>query len=70
MSPDPERVGVIVIRVWREPPEGSLRARITWKVDVTSADEAVSRPAAGVEQILDAVRGWLDAMARESATGP
>ena len=61
MGPDTERVGVIVIRAWTEAPDGSLRARITWTLDVSRSGEEQSRAAASGEQVLAAVREWLDA---------
>jgi hypothetical protein len=53
-----ERAGVIVVRVWIEG-DASARARITASSDLSS-DEQTIAVAAGVEQIVAAVRDWLE----------
>ncbi len=58
MSRDTERVSVIVIRAWTD---DSLRARITWTLDVSRSGEEENRAAASGEQVLAAVCEWLDA---------
>ncbi len=64
-----ERAGAIVVRVWIEPGadhlEG-LRARITSSPDLSSAGETVQF-ASGSEEILTAVRSWLDRFLTGSA---
>lgn len=57
----PERTGVVVIRVWVESaaPERAMRARISLVRDVESG-EAESVVAGSDEEILDAVRRFLD----------
>lgn len=61
MSRDTERVSVIVIRAWTEAADDSLRARITWTLDVSTSGEEENCAAASGEQVLAAVREWLDA---------
>ena len=61
MNPDTGRVGVIVVRAWTEAADDSLRARITWTLDVSRSGEEESHAAASIEQVLAAVREWLDA---------
>lgn len=57
----PKRTGVVVIRVWLEPahPERQLRARISLVRDVERG-ESESFVAGSDEEILDAVRRFLD----------
>ncbi len=55
-----ERAGVIVVRVWVE--RGApmpLRARITASSDLSTDKQTISF-AAGAEEIMAAVRAWLD----------
>lgn len=55
-----ERAGVIVVRVWIESgAPAPLRARITTSSDL-STDEQTIAVAAGVEEIMAAVRAWLE----------
>ncbi len=56
----PERVGVVVVRVWVEP-DGGFRARITTTDDVAERDEVVTA-AASPEAVLTAVREWLESV--------
>ena len=59
-----QRVGVLVIRAWREA-DGGMRARLTQTVDVEASDPevAVEIVAATEGDILEAVRSWLAAFA-------
>jgi hypothetical protein len=61
MSSDTERVSVIVIRAWTEAADDSLRARITWTLDVSRSGEEETSAAASGDEILGAVCEWLDA---------
>jgi hypothetical protein len=65
-----ERAGAIVVRVWIEPGadhlEG-LRARITSSPDLSSAGQTV-QVVSGREEILAAVRTWLDRFLTDSAS--
>ena len=63
MIPGVDRVGVLVIRIWLEGSgRGSLRARVTRTLDVTRAEQSSeSEAAATPEQIVAAVRAWIDA---------
>jgi hypothetical protein len=62
-----ERSGVLVVRAWVEggTPAG-LRARITQSRDLTNTEQLVTT-AATVEDILAAVRAWLDALLSEQS---
>jgi hypothetical protein len=56
-----DRAGVIVIRVWLEDASTPVpRARITATTDLASTEHVVDA-AEGVDEILAAVRSWLDA---------
>jgi hypothetical protein len=50
--------GVLIVRAWVEPHNGSLRARITSTVDVGSPDEEVTT-ATDIDEIAAIVRSWL-----------
>jgi hypothetical protein len=54
----------MVIRVWTEA-DGGIRARLTKTVDVEAPDSEVTdeKAAATEEEILEAVRSWLEAYA-------
>lgn len=53
-------MGVIVVRAWVESGAPTpLRARITTSYDL-STDEQTIAVAAGVEEIMAAVRAWLE----------
>jgi hypothetical protein len=60
MTPGADRVGVMVVRIWIEGSSGSVRARMTQTLDVTSRDHP-SQVAVSPEQILDAVGDWIQA---------
>jgi hypothetical protein len=60
MTSDVERTGVLVVRIWTEGADGSLRARITRTLDTDGGDQT-SQGAATVEQILATVREWIEA---------
>jgi len=53
-----ERAGVIVVRVWVED-DAPARARITASNDLSS-DEQTIAVAAGIDEIVAAVRDWLE----------
>jgi hypothetical protein len=53
-----ERTGVIVVRVWTEDAEPP-RARITGSSSLPSEERTIA-VAAGVEEIVAAVRNWLE----------
>jgi hypothetical protein len=57
-----DRTAVLVIRAWFEsgPGDDALRARITRTADV-AAEAGVESAAATEDEILAAVRDWLDA---------
>ncbi len=59
MAPGDERTGVMVVRIWFEGTEGVIRARLTETLDITATEET-SRAAAGVEEIVEIVREWVE----------
>jgi len=73
MRPTVERVGVMVIRIWTEGPETELRARLTCTLDVSAGRDS-SEAVAGGEQVLRAVRRFLEEFAagecEDDATSP
>lgn len=60
MTPDRDRIGVLVVRIWLDGPEGPPRARITHTFDLNSCEQ-VSNGAVSADEILTAVRDWVDA---------
>jgi hypothetical protein len=62
-TPAGERVAVLVVRAWHEG-EGpsALRARITWVDDVAAGAEQTAL-AAGVGEVVEVVRRWLEGLA-------
>jgi hypothetical protein len=56
------RTGALVVRIWLESESGdaALRARITQVLDL-SAPVATTSGAVNEQEVLDAVRAWLDA---------
>jgi hypothetical protein len=61
-----ERTGVLVVRVWMEG-DAPLRARLT-ATDDLSAPVQEESAASGVDEIVAAVRGWLERFVRPGAT--
>jgi len=61
MTPESDRVGVMITRIWIEPSAGSLRARMMWTLDVSASSEQESRAAASTDQVVAAVREWIEA---------
>lgn len=60
MTSEAERTGVLIVRIWIESANGSLRARVTRTLDVEGGEET-SQVAATAEQILSTVREWIAA---------
>jgi hypothetical protein len=60
----PERVGVLIVRVWREIDPGDFRARIIQSVDVTHPELNITTAAATAEDVYAAVRSWLESFTR------
>jgi hypothetical protein len=56
-----QETGMLVIRVWAEEDDETLRARITGSTAVFSVEQ---RAVAGVDEICDEVRAWLERMGR------
>jgi hypothetical protein len=52
---------VLVLRAWTEPGAPHLRARLFEPVDLSTGG-APGSTVAGVAEICDAVRSWLDAL--------
>jgi len=65
------QTGVLVIRAWLEQGlgEAALRARITQRLDAGSPAMGETA-AASEEEILEAVRDWLEAFVDASVTDP
>jgi hypothetical protein len=70
MGQNERHTGVLLIRAWFEDdPESGLRARILTSLDVTEPVVAIA-VAATTEDVLAAVRSWLDALAVPSPPAP
>jgi hypothetical protein len=55
-------VGLLIIRVWREPEQRALRLRVVAKVDVTA--DAEERHAFGsIDDAMGFARAWLEGVA-------
>ena len=61
-----DRTGVMVVRIWMEGGDGSLRARLTETLDLSTHEET-ARAASTVEEIVDIVSGWIEAFLAASA---
>jgi hypothetical protein len=57
-----DRTGVMVVRVWIERSDGSLRARLTETLDLTTHEET-SCAASSAEEIVEIVSRWVQAFA-------
>jgi hypothetical protein len=62
----PERTAVLVARAWLHGDPPALVARITYTVDVTEPDR-VTVAASGADEIVDAIRRWIDELATLAA---
>lgn len=60
-----DRAGVMVVRIWVEGPNRSLRARLTQTLDL-STREQTSSAAASTEEVLAIVREWVSAFVGEA----
>jgi hypothetical protein len=69
LSDEPQRVGVLVIRVWLEPAGGGVIARITGRRDVLSADDETI-VVTGDEAAVAVVRDWILAFEHASGDSP
>jgi hypothetical protein len=66
----PSRVGVLVLRVWRESADpGGLRVHVRGVADVVAGDEEVIA-VASVPEAVDVVRRWLEQRAADFAQPP
>jgi hypothetical protein len=63
LSDETERVGVLVIRAWVEPADGTLVARLSGRTDVL-ADDETSVTVTGSDAVGQAVYDWLVAFER------
>ncbi len=61
MSENQNRVGVVLVRVWLEPGNGTtlLKARITARLDINEQAEKVTA-GASVDEICDRIRVLLE----------
>jgi hypothetical protein len=55
----PERTAVLIVRAWRESPEGTVRCRIVLSDDISMAAQR-SLAASGTEEVCAIVRDWLE----------
>jgi hypothetical protein len=62
---EPERVGVLVVRVWLEPAGDGVVARITARRNVLTDDEEAVVVTSG-EAAVGVVREWIAAFARDA----
>jgi hypothetical protein len=70
-SPQPERVGALVLRAWLEgtPDRPQLRVRLVGRMDVTQ-DVEDTAAAATVDDALVLVRDWLTRFLSTAAQSP
>ncbi len=60
-----EPAGVMVVRIWLERSDGSLRARLTHTLDVAGGEET-SHAAATIDEILAGVHDWVAAFLEQA----
>lgn len=60
------RTGVMIVRIWIEGSDGTLRARLTETLDVT-AREDTTRVASTLEEIVEIVSSWVDGFVTAAA---
>lgn len=60
------RTGVMIVRIWIEGSDGTLRARLTETLDVT-AREDTTRVASTLEEIVEIVSTWVDGFVTATA---
>jgi len=66
MAADPERAGVMIVRIWLEREhEHGLRARLTESRDLASSEQT-THAAASVDEIVQLVRTWAERFARDA----
>jgi hypothetical protein len=63
-----ERVGFLVIRAWVEAHDGTVRARITGRLDLLNSQETFA-VVAGVDSAAEVVRDWLEELERGVSAG-
>lgn len=66
MGPNDDRAGVMVIRVWIEQSDRSLRARLTHTLNLANPHQT-SQAVAGREDIIASVQAWIEAFAGDAA---
>jgi len=66
MTPGTGRVAVMVVRIWLDD-DGAFKARLTHTRDLSDRDQA-SDAAGTPDQVVAAVREWLDAFVLETAS--
>jgi hypothetical protein len=65
-----DSVAVLIVRAWHEAGnQASLRARVTWVMDVEGSSEQTAE-ATGRDDILACVDRWLDELAPVDGTRP
>jgi hypothetical protein len=60
-----DRAAVMVVRIWVEGPDRSLRARLTQTLDVSTA-ERTSQVAATTDDVLAIVKEWIAAFVADT----
>lgn len=66
MVTDSGRTGVMVVRIWIEGSDGSLRARLTETLDIATHEDT-ARAASTLEEIVEIVRTWVEAFLNSAA---
>jgi hypothetical protein len=56
----------MVVRIWIEGSDGTLRARLTETLDVATREDS-ARAASTLEEIVDIVRAWVEAFLATAA---
>ena len=59
--------GVLVLRIWREAADGTLRVRVTSNIDITS-DQDETAVFLTVDEALARVRNWISNVAPKPGT--
>jgi hypothetical protein len=70
---DGDRSAVLLVRVWLEDGARTLRGRLTGRDTSPGCDggtETTVALAASADDVVDAVRAWLDAVRRDLSRGP
>jgi len=69
MTRQRERSGVLIVRAWSEAPATGFRARIIQSRELTGREQ-IETTATTVEQVLETVRDWLEALLEDEKATP